>query len=286
MSVVRVADPSEFRERALPLLMADEARHSVLLSTSRQLVEDPSAYSSFNLWLVEHEGTPALAAHYTPPFGAALCRPASDGAVEALAQFVAAGDARPGGVFGALPEGEAFARAWSDVTGERAVQSMAQGIFRLDRVRPVPAPSGSMRAATREDRQLLIDWFEAFTAEALPDFEDEPGRMEQMIDRRLVPDDPALFLWEDREPVALVGVGGRTPNGVRIGPVYTPPKHRGHGYATALTAAVSALQLERGRTFCFLHTDLANPTSNAIYQRIGYEPVCEAVEYRFAPAAD
>ena len=56
---------------------------------------------------------------------------------------------------------------------------------------------------------------------------------------------------------------------------------RGHGYATSLTAAASADQLARGRRFCFLFTDLANPTSNAIYRSIGYEPVCDMDQYRF-----
>jgi predicted GNAT family acetyltransferase len=285
LTVRRVEDPVEFRERALPLLMADEARHNIMISVSRQLVEDPGIYSSQTLWLVERDGATVLAAHFTPPFELALCRPAADGAIEALARFVAGGDVRPDGVSGALPEGEVFARAWSELTGDRAVRSMTQGIYRLESVREVPTPAGAMRAATTDDRALLIRWIDAFGGEVLPEFRDEPGRTERMIDRRLAQPEQSYFLWEHGEPVCLVGAAGLTPNGIRIAPVYTPPEHRGHGYATALTAAVSALQLERGRTFCFLYTDLSNPTSNAIYQRIGYEQVCEAAEYRFEPAA-
>jgi hypothetical protein len=81
--------------------------------------------------------------------------------------------------------------------------------------------------------------------------------------------------------VSLAGWGGRTPNGVRIGPVYTPPEHRRRGYGSAVTAAVTAEQLAAGRTFCFLYTDLANPTSNKIYTEIGYELVCDAIDYAF-----
>ena len=91
-------------------------------------------------------------------------------------------------------------------------------------------------------------------------------------------------LWEaDGRPVSLVVAGSRTPNGRRIGPVYTPPAQRGRGYAGALTAAASQDQLDRGAAFCFLFTDLANPTSNAIYRRIGYEPVTDVDQYRFGP---
>jgi predicted GNAT family acetyltransferase len=92
-----------------------------------------------------------------------------------------------------------------------------------------------------------------------------------------------IFLWEDAEPVSLVGVGGATPNGIRIGPVYTPPRFRGHGYASALTATVSQAMLDEGRRFCFLYTDLANPTSNKIYQAIGYKPVTDALMVGFIP---
>ena len=78
------------------------------------------------------------------------------------------------------------------------------------------------------------------------------------------------------------GVGGLTPHGIRVGPVYTPPEQRGRGYASNLVAEVSQLQLDAGRTFVFLFTDLANPTANKIYQAIGYEPVNDVDEYDFA----
>ena len=77
------------------------------------------------------------------------------------------------------------------------------------------------------------------------------------------------------------GFGGRTPNGARVGPVYTPPEFRRRGYASAVVAGVSRRLLDEGRRYCFLYTDLANPTSNRIYQDIGYEPACDSRDYRF-----
>ena len=74
---------------------------------------------------------------------------------------------------------------------------------------------------------------------------------------------------------------GATPKGIRIGGVYTPPDERRRGYATALVAEVSRIKLAEGKALCFLFTDLANPTSNSIYQKIGYRPVCDFAEYRF-----
>jgi len=83
----------------------------------------------------------------------------------------------------------------------------------------------------------------------------------------------------------MTGVAAVTPEGSRVGPVYTPSPLRGRGYASALVAAASQAQLGAGRRFCFLFTDLANPTSNEIYQAIGYEPVCDVDEYRFTAAS-
>jgi GNAT superfamily N-acetyltransferase len=60
---------------------------------------------------------------------------------------------------------------------------------------------------------------------------------------------------------------------VRIGPVCTPPPLRGRGYAGGATAAVSQAALDTGATQVVLYTDLANPTSNALYERLGYRPV-------------
>lgn len=127
----------------------------------------------------------------------------------------------------------------------------------------------------------------AFADEAL--HEGAPGRdrAETTIDHRLSSPTAGIVLWEDAgELVSMAGWGGPTPNGIRVGPVYTPPERRGHGYATVLTAELSRQLLdgrlfEGGRRFCFLYTDLANPTSNAIFERIGYRRVAESAEISF-----
>ena len=126
----------------------------------------------------------------------------------------------------------------------------------------------------------------AFSEEVLHEGAGDAERLERSIDARLEGSETSgITLWErDRRPVSLAGYTGPTPNGIRIGPVYTPPEHRGRGYGSAVTAGVSQLQLDRGRRLCFLYTDLENATSNAIYMRIGYEPVCDSRELVFSPA--
>lgn len=91
-----------------------------------------------------------------------------------------------------------------------------------------------------------------------------------------------MYVWDVAGMVvAMAGHSGPTPHGMRVGPVYTPQDLRGRGYASALVAALSQMLLDGGRQFCFLFTDLANPTSNHIYQTIGYEPVTDVDNYRF-----
>jgi hypothetical protein len=158
---------------------------------------------------------------------------------------------------------------------------MSERIFRIDRViapRPVP---GAMRLASESDRALLADWLGAFNLEALAQRPD-PAAMDQFAARWIARQGRAMYLWVDGgQPVAMVGVSGETPNGIRVAPVYTPPALRGRGYASALTATVTQAHLDAGKRYCFLFTDLANPTSNHIYQAIGYRPVADVADYRF-----
>ena len=173
-----------------------------------------------------------------------------------------------------------FAARWATEIGCSAPIVLAERIYRLSHVCPARPAPGSLRRATGEDRQLLRAWVLAFREEALPGVP-QPD-VDPMVDRLIRGEGRAAYLWEaDGRAVSLVGAGSPTPHGIRIGPVYTPPAERKRGYASALTAAVSRQQLEEGRRYCFLFTDLANPTSNRIYQSIGYEPVTDVNQHRF-----
>jgi uncharacterized protein len=278
MEVIRFEDPREFSARAEAFLLDDEPRHNLLLGLVTTLIERPHVYEQFRLWLVEKDRRPVLAVVQTMPYNLVVSRPAAGGAVRTLARHLARDPVGFPGVVGALPEVDEFVHAWTALTGWNARVSMAQGIYRLASVIPVVDAPGAMREATPADRELLVRWVTAFSKEALEDSPFEPARM---VDVRLEGKGAGLVLWEDDEPVSLAGFGGRTPNGIRIGPVYTPPGLRRRGYASALVAALSQRMLDEGRSFCFLYTDLSNPTSNRIYRDVGYQQVCDSVEYRF-----
>lgn len=278
----RVADVGRFLDEAGPLLLADEARNNLVLGLAAALRDAPDEGAA--LWLVEDGGAAVAAALRTPPYNLVLAGPSPPAALAALAAAI---DEELPGVVGGRPEAEAFARLWAEDRPVRPRLLREQGIYALEAVRPVPRPPGRARRAERRDRPLLVAWLAAFGEEALED--GDPGRADPgaTVERRLAGDaEGGFLLWEDGgEVVSLAGWDGPTPNGVRVGPVYTPPSRRGRGYATGLVAELSELLLAAGRRFCFLYTDLANPTSNAIYERIGYVRVCESAMIAFEAEA-
>lgn len=283
---MRVVEPdaATFEERTAPLLLADEARHNLILGLLGTVRRHPDVYPDHGLWLVEDDdGAVVGAALRTRPLRLVLARPATQQALAALAAAI--GEELPG-VVGAVPEVERFSKVWAERRAARSAVRMAQGVYALEQVEPSAAPGGAARPATAADRPLLLEWLISFSREALGEAEPDEETLNRAVDHRLGAADAGYVLWEtDGATVSLAGFGGQTPSGVRIGPVYTPPEHRGRGYGAAVTAAVSAERLAAGRRFCFLYTDLSNPTSNGIYTRIGYRLVCESREVDFAPGA-
>jgi uncharacterized protein len=278
-TVRRFEDPRDFRRAVDPFLMRDEARHNLQLGICGRLEVDAHAFGDEDPYLaaVEDGADVVGIAIRTPPFNLLLSS-SDPSVVDVLAEDVA-------GRFPSLPGVNAepalsarFAHAWRERSGQPAHSGLSTRIHQLTQVPDVPPASGRFRPATVDDRALLIEWFEAFAAEAHPGPEVEASRT---VDLRLSGTDGAIVLWEDDEPVSFSAHGGATPNGIRIGPVYTPPEQRGRGYAGACVATQSAQLLNAGHRFCFLFTDLANPVSNRLYQRIGYEPVCDMQEIRF-----
>jgi GNAT superfamily N-acetyltransferase len=275
--VERQADATEFLDRAGDFLVEREAEHNLILGLSSRLRTDPRLYGEDPYFAVVLDGERVVGATMrTPPHNLILSLIDDDRALDLIA-----GDARE--VFGSLPgvvgptEPVAkFARIWP----EPAEIGIQQRVYRASEVIWPEGVSGSMCSYDDDDRELMIGWMDAFVAEALPSA--PPEDSEHWLERTLAGPDSGIVLWVDGDrPVSFSGYGGLTPNGIRIGPVYTPPELRRRGYASALVAEQTRMLLDRGRTFCFLFTDLATPTSNSIYQRIGYEPVSDADQWIF-----
>jgi uncharacterized protein len=281
--VRRLPDVQTFLDEAGRFLAEREAEHNLLFGICSLLARDPQPFGEGPPYLAigEHDGRIVGAAIRTPPHNLVLSETDDLAAIEPLVRDVRAAGAALPGVLGPGDAASAFARAWCEREGVGATLTMANRIYRASRATPPSGVAGAMRAFRDDDHDLAIRWFEAFVREALPE-EAMSESTEVLLRRRLDDPDGGLRFWEDDgRPVSLAGFGSRTPNGIRVGPVYTPPDLRGRGYAGALVGRMTAALLEGGRRYCFLFTDLANPTSNSIYQRIGYEAVTDVDQYAF-----
>lgn len=214
----------------------------------------------------------------TPPHKLVLSRSVNTEALRAIAQHLYSHSQTLPGVVAPATEAKVFADVWQAFTGQSYRIGMRLRIYQLETVQPIPKVSGYFRRATKSDRILLISWCKALIKEAIGD-DVVAQNEERLVDRRL--SENSLYVWEDNVLVSMAGFSGATPNGIRINLVYTPPEYRRKGYATSCVAALSQTLLDQGRKYCFLFTDLANPTSNHIYQTIGYQPVCDMNDYCF-----
>ncbi len=278
-----ITEVAAFLERA-GRLIEDEARNNLILGIAGTLACSPDVFPDHGMYILERSGEPVAASLVTNPYNMILADAHDAEAAGLLAEHVCDRGVAIPGATGNRPTVDAFVEAWETRSGRVAELSMRQGVFALEAVEDVARAPGVPRRGVPGDRGLMVEWQLEFTAEALPDEEHDPERMMEMVERRLSDDGPGgYWLWVDEgEVVSLSGHGGPTASGIRIGPVYTPPHLRGHGYGTSVVAHQSQALLDDGYRFCFLYTDLANPTSNEIYKRIGYHQVAESAMYRFA----
>ena len=285
-------DVTEFLAAAGPYLRRERARNTVILSVTETMraaaptaaastpapAAEPAAGPLFGWWTGQ-AGEVAGAFMHTPPFPVVLTEVAPPAAADLAASAMAA---RPLRGVNAYPEvAAAFADGWrAGHAGGRADVFRRQRLYRLAELEwPDPAPGGTARLARAADAPLTAAWFAAFAAEV-----EDMGRGEdQSAAARAKIDHGGVMIWEaGGEPVSIACNTVPAAGMVRIGPVYTPPEARGHGYASAATAALSRRLLEQGAEEVVLYTDLANPVSNSIYQRIGYRPVEDRVVLAFS----
>lgn len=263
-----------FLAQASGYLEAAEAEHNLFFGICDRLITRPELVESpLHLLTVDERDEVVGAAMQAGPRKWILSRAVPD-AVAALVDFLRPRNWLVPGVVGPTAEAQAFAGRWRPGAFRRG---KAQRIYELRGVIPPPRVRGRPRLATAPDVDLVAGWGRAFSIDALTD--EGPDNDEQTVRRLLA--DGRLYVWEDGVPLSMTGVNRQTPNGAVIAPVYTPPEHRRCGFASALVAAVSDRMLAAGKRYCCLFTDLANPTSNAIYQQIGYRPVADWVDFLF-----
>jgi predicted GNAT family acetyltransferase len=282
LALQRFVDASAFSERVGPFLAEREAEHNLLFGILDTITRHPTAVEepAYFAAVVDADRVVAVALR-TPPRSLVLSEVDDPVAIDlVVADLEHAGD-RLSGVTGPVAAARLFAERWTARTGQASRLGLHERVFRLSRVISPRPTVGSPRLAGRDDTEQLVAWLSAFSDEALPAEENAPDPR-ATVEAWLRLGTRRNYFWEvDGRPVSWAGVAGRTPNGTRIGPVYTPPAERGRGYASAVVAAATQAQLDEGLAFCFLFTDLANPTANRIYQAIGYEPVTDVDAWYF-----
>jgi predicted GNAT family acetyltransferase len=180
-------------------------------------------------------------------------------------------------VQGPTQSAQGVATAWAAHTGTRESVAFRQRLYALGTlIPPSSRPGEQARTAIRSDRDLLLDWLGAYYVDV-----GLPGNPARSADNLLAY--AGVMFWTCQgTPVAMAAHTRPASGMARVFGVYTPPKLRGHGYASAITAAVTSRIIQAGHR-ATLFTDLANPASNAIYQRLGYKPVCDFALHRFTP---
>jgi uncharacterized protein len=282
MRAERDTDLVAFTERTRAFLGRDPVVHTLICSAVELAGQHPDRFQDASWFSVTGPaGDLVGVAIQTPPYPLAIT-PMDDGALAAMAGVSATQPPGATGASGPVPYVDRFAALWAERTGGLAEVRRQMRLFRLDAVRP-PASAGTGRlhpaADLPEHRDLLTAWIRAFVLA----IEGEPAREpEQLLDRLV--ERGGLWVWcRGSEPVSFASATAPAFASTRIGLVYTPKELRGRGYASSCVAAVSQQALDAGVT-PVLFTDLANPTSNRIYQQIGYRPVCDWRDYAFTLA--
>ena len=225
-------------------------------------------------WLATEHGKVVGVVLQSPLTIAATITPMDGRVVEVMVRaIVDAGISLPG-VSGDATTAASFAGHWSE--RRKSAVTPLQGTRLYEWVQPGEATNseGRLRPALPSDRSLMIEWTRGFSIEIGEPTDDTELR----VDRSLAAAE--LWLWDDGEVMSMA-VGRKPAEGVvRISGVYTPANKRNRGYAAACVHALSKHMRNAGFR-CIRYTDLANPTSNSIYRRIGYRAVAEGLRYRF-----
>ncbi len=257
-----------------------EAENGLPWGIALRLAAQPQAVSPTLLLTIEDGLQVVAAAVWTPPHEVCVTR-LPEGAAHLIATRCLATGLPMAGALGPEGDGLAVANSLAVLTNGTVVVRMRQRVYELLAVNEVPVASGVMRRTTMSDLDLVANWCAQFVREAgLPFHKDVRDWANAAITSG------TAFVWVDGNAVeSLACLSRETPNSRSIGPVYTPPNARRKGYATSLVAELSLQVLASGKRCAVLFTDANNPTSNHIYESIGYRFVCNYDAYTLRPPA-
>lgn len=271
MNVAQHQSAREFLDRAGAWLEQAEVEHNLILGIASYFASFVGELKTQPYFLtVEDEGAITGAALMSPP-RQLLITAMPDEAVIELADYMLSVSAPVPGLAGIASKAELFANYWIGRTRRTCRVKRTDRLYACTAVLPLTYSPGRLRPATTDDQTLLSEWCVQFCLDA--GIEDEITFFKARLPHKIA--DDSLFVWETDTVVSMAGFERERPRGVAISWVFTPSHLRGRGYATSCVAALTQRMLEAGKRFCCLYADLANPTSNSIYRKIGYRDICD-----------
>lgn len=279
MDLTLYDDPKEFYRILHTQGLLTHPDNELLLGVLQTLIDDPAMFQTTPyLAAIRDEGTVTLAALITPPWPIVIAAASPTAtAYRLLAINLKDNASAVTGVNAPHPLADRFVREWRRQTTYTPSVQRDMKLYRLTEVQPVPTCPGSLIAVDDATRDLAVAWAYEFQQDTrIGDARESVGpHVDGVIYKH------NAFLWFDREPVCMAFRERPHATGVSIGYVYTPPQHRRKGYAANLVAEVSRQVLQEGFRYCALFADTKNPTTNHIYQTIGYRFVCNYSYFTF-----
>jgi ribosomal protein S18 acetylase RimI-like enzyme len=269
-----------FLTNAGAFLNASEAENSIVSISAARIISAPTRDDADTyLASIEDAGAVVAVALHSSAGGVLLTAGPAAGLTLLAADMAARGRA-PKSMIGPLAACETFAHEWNGRTGQRHSLRFHLRHYELRSPPSVPRAPGHMRAPRPDEHDLLLGWQLAFIDEVR--LSDEPAKAQRVFARRL--EQGMVRVWDNDGIVALAGYGDGGTDVARVAPVFTPPEHRRRNYASALVGELSRELFEQGKRAMFLTTDVANPTSNSIYRKIGYRPTADHYHFDFSPS--
>ena len=277
---------ADFYELVIPFLVEHEAPNNLLIGILNTLKQDLRFYSNEGKPIfisIEKDDEIKFVALRTPPFNQLISYTEDLNTIDILVEALINKKYDIPGVLGFKEGALKFAQLWGEKTDQEYLLGTHERIYRLDTVNPATVGNNIFELATVTDKEIILQMGKEFILEALPEgstetahIESSQRRMEQSLLNNMV-----YVLKVEGKIVSMAKKAHVTPNGQIVNAVYTPPDKRNKGYATETVAKLCQLILSEGKKHCFLFTDLSNPTSNKIYQTIGFRPVTDMDDYRF-----
>ena len=272
LTVAVTGSPQEALEGARGFLEARPVDHNLVLT----ILDQSAEYAvDGRYWTVAQDDEALGFGLQSPQAMPLVISPMPVEACRALAEAIVV--PLPG-VHGEAASAAAFAGQWTERHGIPVAAIDGGRLYELKELVSVASAPGHLRPARDAERAQLVEWTAAFGDETGDRARHNPG---QLVDWALSKD--LLWVWHDQGIRSMARSTLPRAGVTRIGVVYTPPESRGRGYAAACVEALSHLLIGRGER-CILYTQLQNPTSNAIYRRIGYRATAEILAFAFAEA--